>query len=182
MMNPKIIRVTPDIVLKQIELADAEDIFHTVNNQRSYLGKWLPFVAQTKTLEDTKHFIRSVADTPERQREYVFVVHYNSTFAGLIGFKDTDRQNMKTEIGYWLSKHFQKKGIITQSMRAMVNFAFDELEMNRVQVKCAVANYASKIIPQRLGFQKEGIERDGELLADGRFTNLEIYSLLKRDR
>ena len=76
----------------------------------------------------------------------------------------------------------QKKGIITQSMRALVDFAFDELEMNRVQVKCAVANYASKNIPQRLGFQKEGIERDGELLTDGKFTNLEIYSLLKKDR
>ena len=75
MINPKTIRVTPNILLKQIELADAEDIFHTINNQRTYLGKWLPFVAQTKTLEDTKQFIRSVADTPEKQREYVFVIH-----------------------------------------------------------------------------------------------------------
>jgi len=102
-------------------------------------------------------------------------------FAGLIGFKDSDKQNKRTELGYWLSEEYQKKNIITQCVQTLCEFAFDELEMNRVQIRCAVGNLPSKKIPQKLGFVLEGIERDGEKLTGGIFTDLEVYSKLKND-
>ncbi len=77
---------------------------------------------------------------------------------------------------------FQKKGIVTNAVKALVKYAFNELDMNRIEINCAVRNEASKRIPQKLGFVLEGIERDGELLSDGLFVNLERYSLLKSDR
>jgi len=65
--------------------------------------------------------------------------------------------------------------------KALLHFAFDELNINRVQIKCAVGNTPSKNIPKRLGFKFEGIERDGELLVDNQFTDIEVYSLIKKD-
>ena len=62
-----------------------------------------------------------------------------------------------------------------------MKFAFDELDVNRVQIKCATENIQSKKIPQKLNFTFEGIERDGELLAGGKFTDIEVYSLLKNE-
>jgi ribosomal-protein-serine acetyltransferase len=56
-----------------------------------------------------------------------------------------------------------------------------ELDIKRIQIKCAVANTASRSIPHRLGFQLEGIERAGELLTGGVFTDLAVYSKLKGD-
>ena len=44
----KIIKVNQDIILKQIQLSDAQSIFSTIDSQRDYLGKWLPFVSWTK--------------------------------------------------------------------------------------------------------------------------------------
>lgn len=177
----KIIRVTESILLKLIEISDAEDIFKTIDSQREYLGKWLPFVCFTREIDDTRKYIRSILDSPMESREYVFVIHYNGEFAGLIGFKGTDRQNRKTEIGYWLSEHFQKKGIVTESVKALARFACDDLDINRIQIKCAVGNIPSRNIPRRLGFKLEGVERDGELLTGGRFTDLEVYSKLKNE-
>ena len=118
---------------------------------------------------------------PEENKEYVFVIHYDGAFAGLIGFKDTDKLNKKTEIGYWLSESYQKKGIITESVKVLLHFAFDELDINRIQIKCAVGNAPSRNIPRKLGFKFEGVERDGELLVDNQFTNIEVYSLIKKD-
>lgn len=177
----KKIQVNKVIELKQIELSDAGDIFNTINTQRDYLGRWLPFVHSTQKIDDTKNFIQMIVNSPPEIRELVFVIHYNSAFAGLIGFKCTDKQNKKTEIGYWLSEPFQKKGIIIASVKELVKFAFDELDINRVQIKCATENIQSKKIPQKLNFAFEGIERDGELLAGGKFTDIEVYSLLKRE-
>lgn len=176
------IRVDSEIELKQLEQSDSSDIFNTINNQREYLGKWLPFVAFTKELSDTEVFVNSVVNAPEHRFEYVFAIIKNNEFAGLIGFKDTDNQNKKTEIGYWLSEKHQKQGIVTKSVDKLCDFAFNSLGINRIQIKCAVGNDSSKNIPKKLGFKFEGIEREGELLTGGVFAHLEIYSKLRSDK
>ena len=88
--------------------------------------------------------------------------------------------NMKTEIGYWLSFDFQHKGIVTKCSKALIVYAFDELKMNRIQLKAGVGNIKSRAVAERLGFELEGIERDGELHSRG-YIDLAVYSLLKKD-
>ncbi len=177
----KTISINDHLELKEIQLSDALDIFQSINKERASLRTWLPFVDFTKELKDSQSFVSSVINVSEEEREFLFVIHHNDLFAGLIGFKGTDKLNKKTEIGYWLSENYQKKGIITESVKALLHFAFYELSINRVQIKCAVGNIPSKNIPRRLGFKFEGIERDGELLVDNQFTDIEVYSLIKKD-
>ena len=113
-------------------------------------------------------------------REYVFVIYYKKAFAGLIGFKQSDSINRKTEMGYWICESVQGNGIATKSVQALMKFAFSELLVNRIQIKCAVGNLKSKNIPKRLGFVFEGIERDGERMSNGSYCDIEVYSFLKR--
>ena len=175
--------VSDEIELKQLKVTDASDIFSIIDSQREYLGKWLPFIAQTKTIDDTLAFIHSVNETPESYRELAFCIFYRKVFAGLIGlkFNATDKANKRTEIGYWLSEKNQKKGIVSQSVKMLIDYAFDVLNLNRITIKCAVGNQSSISLPKRLGFVFEGIERDGEFFPDGHFVDLEIHSLLKKE-
>ncbi len=177
----KTFKVDKDIILKEITLEDAKAIFKTINEQREYLGQWLPFVEKTKEIKDTENFIHSVIYEAEEKRELITVIFYKDNFAGIIGFKGSDKLNRKTEIGYWLSEEYQKLGIISLSIKILLKYAFEENGINRVQIKCAVRNQKSKKIPKRLNFQFEGIERDGELLSNNCFTGLEVYSLIKTD-
>lgn len=176
------IEVDKEIKLTQLELSDAKDIFETIDSQREYLGRWLPFVALTREISNSEQFVDSVVNAPEGRAEYVFAIKKNNQFVGLIGFKDTDRLNRKAEIGYWLSEKFQKQGIITKSVEKLCEFAFEEMGINRIQIKCAVGNKLSSNIPKRLGFKLEGVERQGELLTGGVYTDLEIYSKLKSEQ
>lgn len=176
------IKIDTTLALRQLKLSDAAEIFNTIDSQRAYLGKWLPFVDFTKESKDTENFVNSIVNAPEDTFEYVFTIRKNGAFVGLLGFKDTDKQNKKTEIGYWLSEPYQKQGIVTMCVTKICDFAFDELKINRIQIKCAVDNIPSKNIPKKLGFVLEGVERQGELLSSGRYTDLEIYSKLKSDR
>lgn len=175
------IKIDDNIELRQIQITDASDIFETINTQRAYLGKWLPFVEYTKTIHDSELFINSIYSEPPEKQELVFVINFDKKFAGIIGFKDTDKINKKTEIGYWLSEPFQKKGIITESLKKLMDYVFKKMDINRIQIKCATGNIQSSKIPRKLNFVFEGIERDGELLSDGEFTNLEVYSILRRN-
>lgn len=175
------LKVDEQIELRQLEESDSVEIFNTIDSQREYLGKWLPFVEFTKELADTERFVNSAINAPDENFEFVFTIRKNGEFVGLIGFKDTDIQNRKTEIGYWLSEKAQKQGIVTKSVQRLCDFAFNNQVLNRIQIKCAAGNTASSNIPKRLGFTFEGIERQGEMLTGRVFTDLEIYSLLKSD-
>lgn len=172
------LKVDSEIVLKEIELSDAEDIFKLIDSDRKNLGIWLSFVDSTKEIEDTKDFIRSTLFLPEDIRDFVAVIIYNGQKIGLIGFKLTDFVNKKTEIGYWISKEFENKGIVTKSVVKMINYAFNNLELNRIQIKCGIGNEKSSKIPKKLNFKFEGIERSAELL-NGKFIDAEVYSILK---
>lgn len=171
------IQVSDDITLYPLSVDDIFRIFNTLDSEREYMREWLPFVDTTKEVEDTGNYVRHVLKTADKQ----FTIYYKEQFVGLIGFKDTDTDNRKIEIGYWLSQSAQGKGIMIQSVSELVEYAFNELDMNRIQIKVAVGNQKSRRIPEKLGFQQEGIERDGELLVNNVFTDIVVYSLLRKE-
>lgn len=166
--------------LERLSLKHIELVFNAIDQNRKFLRKWLPFVDFTVKIGDTEKFIRSILEKPVAIRDEVYVIWYKYEFAGLIGFKDADRINDKIEIGYWLIEKMTGKGIASEATRKMVNLAFRNMNMNRVQIKCGVGNDKSSAIPKRLGFVFEGIERNGER-HNHDYIDLEIYSLLKRE-
>lgn len=173
-----IIKINKNLYLRRISHQDAEDIFDLIDNNREHLGFWLPFVETTHTAENTHAFIDQLQKPCSR--EMVFSICQEGAITGLIGFKDIDRANRRLEIGYWISKDNEGKGIVTDSCRSLIDKAFRKLNMNRIQIKCGVGNNRSSNVPKRLGFQFEGIEREGEKHKN-RYIDLEVYSMLKRD-
>jgi Acetyltransferases, including N-acetylases of ribosomal proteins len=170
--------VDENILLKEIGLEDVESIFSTIVKERTYLEKWLPFVEATQDISYTRTFVENYLDSD--QLDLTCVILFKKQIVGVIGLKDTDLHNKRTEIGYWLSESFQHKGIITKSCKRLIDYAFCDLNLNRVQIKAATENSKSRAIPERLGFIQEGIERDGELHKRG-FVDLVVYALLKNE-
>ncbi|MFD2514902.1 GNAT family N-acetyltransferase [Pontibacter locisalis] len=177
---PLVITVDDNLLLREITTADAPAIFKLIDSNRVYLRKWLPFVDYTRAVSDTESYILGVTEAGNFS-DLVFVILYREQHVGVIGFKGVDLLNKKLEVGYWLAEAHQGKGIMIRCCKAVINYAFDKLDINRVQLKVAIGNEKSKSIPLKLGFKKEGVERDGELGSMGVFYDLEVYSLLKRE-
>ena len=177
-MTAKELIVNQEIILKELVQEDIQAIFNTINSEREYLGKWLPFVDYTLEISDTQNFIDNleVSET----KDLTYAIYYLNEFVGLAGLKDPDYDNKKIEIGYWIAEKYQHKGIVTLSCRKLIEHAFENLQMNRIQLKAATDNINSQKVAKRLGFSKEGIERDGELHKRG-YVDLVVYSLLKKE-
>lgn len=180
MLGNNDIIVSEDIILRRLIPLDANDIFTTIDTQRSHLDQWLPFVSTTLKISDTESYINHILNDAYAS-DLVFTIRIKDNFAGIIGFKSIDEINHKLEIGYWLSEHYQGRGVMTKSVKQLCNYAFSKMNINRIQVKCAVGNTQSSNIPKRLNFTQESIERQGELLSSGKYCDLEIYSLLKEE-
>jgi len=172
------IQVNDSVDLVEITLTSAETIFRAIQNNREHLRKWLPFVDMTRKVEDTREFLKSVLEGRDPHNQYIFEIRLSDVFIGLIGLKDIDRINKKTEIGYWITAGYEGKGIMTESCRKIIQYAFEEFKMHRITIKTATGNSRSKKIPERLGFTPEGIERAGEYL-NGEYVDLIVFSLLE---
>jgi len=174
------LRVDDDLHLEKVKLSHAELIFNTIEQNRQYLRRWLPFVDQTRTTDDSRKFVKMLLSDQEKNRNEVFTIWYKGKFAGLAGFKEMDYINHKTEIGYWLAEDMQGRGIMSKTVWKMIDYGFRNLNFNRIQIKVATGNAKSAAIPARLGLVFEGTERNGEYHTD-RYFDLQVFSILKSE-
>lgn len=175
------LKADEEIILKELELKNANILFELVDSGRSYLREWLSWVDETNSIEDSVFYIQSVVQSDIFTGRFVLEIWYRNKFAGLIDFHNGNKVNSSVEIGYWLGEIFQGKGIMTRACRRCIEYAFDEMYFNRIIIKCAVGNLRSQAIPKRLGFKFEGIEREGQNV-NGRYTDLVVFSKLKKER
>ena len=100
----------------------------------------------------------------------------NGVYVGNIGLHDLKRPNRSGMIGYWLAEAHQGKGIMTDCARAMTEYGFAELGLNRIYIHCAAGNAKSRAIPERLGYVQEGVLQDAEHLY-GMLHDLIVYGI-----
>lgn len=158
----------------------AEQMFALTEENRDHLREWLPWVDNTKSVEDTRRFIKGALEQFAANEGFSAGLYYKGELAGVIGYHKIDWENRKAEIGYWISARFQGKGIVTRAARALVDYTFNELGFNRLEIRCAEGNRKSRAIAERLGFRQEGVLRESMLLYD-RYLNMVIYGMLKEE-
>lgn len=173
-------KVNDEVTLKILESREADALFKLIDQSRAYLAEWLPFVEYTNQVEDSQKFIQAALQQFASGNGFHCGIWSESELVGVIGLHYIDTVNRKTSIGYYLGESHQKKGIMTQCTKAIIDYAFNELDLNRVEIRASVENIKSQAIPERLGFTKEGRLRSEERV-QGRFTDSYVYSLLKSE-
>lgn len=170
-------RVNDKISLRPIELKDADKIFKLTEENRIYLRQWLPWVDATRSIRDSRTFIKHMKRGYDDQRSLTTVILYEGEIVGMASFNTIDWANRITYIGYWLAQGYQGKGIMTKVVRYLCNYAFRDLHLNRVEISAAVKNNKSRAIPERIGFQLEGIRHCAEWIND-HYVDHAVYGLL----
>lgn len=172
------IKVDNEIELGLLEERHAQALFDLTERNREHIGEWLPWVEDVKSAEDTRSFIKGALKQFSENDGFQAGIFYKGELAGCIGYHQFAWATRRTEIGYWLGQDFTGKGIMTRAVRRLVEYAFGELGLNRVEIRCAPGNLKSRAIPERLGFTQEGILRKVGLIHDRIIDDLVVYGLL----
>jgi len=170
-------RLTGGAELRLMERRHAEQIYTVVERNREYLRKWLPWVDKTHSAADTRAFIDSAIAQFADTNGLAAGIWVRGRFAGAIGMHAVDWNNCASSIGYWIDEAHQGRGLVTAACRAVLAYIFEDLKLNRVEIRAGVRNRKSRAIPVRLGFRKEGVLREAGWLGD-RYTDLVVYSML----
>jgi ribosomal-protein-serine acetyltransferase len=173
-------QIQDGVFLRLFEERHAPEVYAVVDRERAYLRQWLPWVDVTTEVGFTENFIRISLEQFAHGEGMAAGIWVDGEFAGGIGTHKIDSANRKVEIGYWIASRLQGRGIVTAACRVLIDHAFDELKLNRVEIHCATGNEKSCAIPKRLGFQFEGVRREAQLV-NGSYLDINVYAMLRRE-
>jgi ribosomal-protein-serine acetyltransferase len=166
-----------DARLRLLDEADAGPLYALIDTNRAHLRQWLPWVDHEQSVDTTRAFLRSAAQQFADQRGGQYGIWQQDQLAGVVGQHAIDGANRSGAIGYWLGAVFQGRGLMTRACRALISHAFGDQGLHRVEIRVAPANRRSRAIPERIGFQQEGVLRDAEWLYD-HYVDLVVYGML----
>ncbi len=154
----------------------AVELSRLVDRNREHLREWLQWVDNSRTTQDSRDFLREVRKMYRDSRTVTAGIWHRERLSGMVGLNDIDWANRSTRFGYWLDAGLQGEGIMTRACQALIEHVFNDLELNRIEIEAAVENVRSRAIPERLGFQLDGVRREAQFL-NGRYVDIAVYGM-----
>ncbi len=167
------------VLLREPREDDGEPLFrHTTDPEvHRYLALDAP-----RTLEDTLYFIAQCREYRRQDREYVFVIADLASDVpfGITGLRHIDVPMRTAQIGTWLARPQWGTGANAEAKRLILDFAFGQLGLHRVEARIAVGNVRSRRAFEKLGARCEGTLRES-FFKNGTFHDQCLYAILAGD-
>lgn len=148
----------PDVVLVRRHLDDVIPMHEAIEASREHLIPFMPWARVPLTLDEQRERVETVN---ANANEFVgTIVSSSGEILGGAGLHDRNGPN-EIEIGYWVHVNHTRRGIATETARALMNVAFESdptIELVRLHVD--KGNHASGRVPVRLGFEFLGERND----------------------
>jgi [ribosomal protein S5]-alanine N-acetyltransferase len=175
---------TKRLVLREVKASDFNALYQDMNNIKissCLLGVPHPF----KKIH-AKQWIKHCAKTSKQKprTEYVLAITFKNEnkMIGEVILNETDFEQKKSELAFWLSESHWQKGIITEAVKAVIDFAFNKLKLNRLEISAFAENEPSNNLAKKLGFKFEGTKREVSIPESTKKVHDDhIYSLLKKE-
>ena len=185
MIDRESIKTFSRIIGDQAELRvrvpeEASAFLDLVNSNRQRVAPWFPWLSRIRSIDDMRDSIEYYQRTFARRAGLCTGVYVGGEPAGIIELSGLDDEARYASLAYLIDERFEVKGHVTESCRAVLEYAFDDLGLNRVEIVCASENTRSRAIPQRLGFTHEATRRE-YIWLDDHYTDQLIYGLLARE-
>lgn len=161
---------------------DGAAVNEAVQESIAELSPWMPWAQHIPSVEESEASLRkSRLQFLERKDIRLLLVNKETGhLVGSSGLHRIDWQVRKFEIGYWVRTSCAGQGYITEAVSAIADFAVQELQAARLEIRCDSRNTQSVRVAERAGFTLEGILRNDKLDVQGALRDTMIYSKVRR--
>jgi RimJ/RimL family protein N-acetyltransferase len=159
-------------ILRQINEEDAKSISENLNDKDvvKYLSANVPF---PYSLEDAKKYIEAKKDD-----KFYKGIEVDKKIVGMVSMTGKE---WKKSLGYWLGKKYWGQKIMTKAAAELIDEAFSNPELIRIEASVYPGNPASAKILLNLGFKEEGYNRKCAKRSDGKIVDARFFGLLRED-
>ena len=168
---------TNRLTLRKLLITDIKDMFEYGSDFKvSEFVMWNKY----ETLEDAKNFADIIINKYEKGNDNFWAIELkeNSKMIGTINFVDFKRKYNWAELGYVLNRNYWSSGIMTEAIKKIIQYGFEELDLNKIQAKCIKENIGSYKAMEKVGMKLDGVLRQ-HMMKKEKYVDLVSYSILR---
>ena len=171
-----------EIQIRRYESTDVDAIYEAVIESRSELSPWMPWCHAGYSQQETISWVESRAGAWVRNEEWSFlIVDPAGRVLGGCGIHLLDLRNGVGELGYWVRTSATRSGVATQAAQRIMEWAFREQGLHRIEILAAVENVASQRVAEKVGAIREGVLR-GRLVLNDRRQDAALSAVIANGR
>lgn len=170
---------TPRLLLRRLTAADVDDVYAYTSDPD--VVSTIP-LTRTETLQEARSFLEDYLTLYRAGQVAPWGVTLKATgeHIGMCGFENWGPRSDRAELGFMLARPYWRQGYTTEATRAVVEFGYKTMRLNRIEAKTQPHNLAARRVLEKVGFQCEGVLREN-MFWKGAYHDLEMYALLRRD-
>lgn len=171
--------VTRSLELRATRPEYAPGLWEAAARSREQLRPWLVW-ADGASAETMRAFTIDAQRGWHAGISWGFTIFVDGHPSGHVGLAKFTPDLASAEIGYWIASDLSGRGLATEAAGAVVEFAFDDLGLHRVELRAAPDNASSTRVAEKLGFTPEGVARSACRGAHG-WHDVQVFGLLETD-
>ncbi len=180
MYNSQAVIIFEHMEVRPVLLRDVAAFFDLVERNRPYLRMYFPKTTDAvKDLTSSEEFILQKIIQYDRREGYLLVIEINDQLIGMLSIKEIDWTVPKAEIAYFVDEKFQGKGIVSEAIKTLVSFSFDELGLKKIYARISPENPGSRRVVEKNGFKFEGVFRNDFRNGAGELIDVAYFALLR---
>lgn len=165
--------------IRAYQPADARQLWEAARESVGEVFRWLPWCHAEYSMAEAVEWTQSRGPLADDGREYNFaIVSADGRLLGGCGVNQVNRIHRFGNLGYWVRTSATRRGVATEAVRQVAAFAFQNTDLVRLEIVCAVGNNASQRVAERAGATREGVLRH-RLLLHGEPVDAVMYSLTR---
>ena len=168
------------IALQPIEKHHVEALYAVAQHEEI----WTHMSDQLTSLQAVEDYVDNALQERQQGVSYKFVIFHKASnhVIGSTSFLDISAAHKRIEIGStWLTPSYWRTEVNTMCKYLLLQYCFEQLQLQRVQIKTGHENIRSQRAIERLGASKEGILRNHMRLRDGRIRHTVMYSITNEE-
>ncbi|QGZ52080.1 GNAT family N-acetyltransferase [Streptomyces sp. QHH-9511] len=169
-----------DAQLRPLEPWHAREFLAHIDRARPYVDPWIPWATYSTDLDSATATLQRYADRQAEDTRRIYGIWLEGTLVGGVMFTDFDAATGVCELGCWLEAEAAGRGLVTRACGVLIDWAFQERGMRRVEWWVAAHNTRSVDTARRLGMTRDGVLRQRSAYG-GKRHDIEIWSLLSDD-
>jgi len=180
-MAMAVLLYTKRLSLRLVHPDDLEQVhaLHILPETDRYNTLGIPeSIQETQSVIDT--WLAEANAIPQTRLSYIIESISDKSFVGIVGLNFKSPKYKTAEAWYKIHKDAWGKGYATETLRSIIEYCFEILQLHRVEAGCAVENIASYKVMEKAGMQREGRKRKALPLKSGWADNY-FYAILKEE-
>ncbi len=170
-----------NFTIRLLKKKDAGNFYLFIERNRERIARYFPTtVSSIKNIDSANLFISDKIKLSKKRESFYFIIldNHSMEITGAIILKNLDWSVEKCEIGYFIDKDNEGKGITSKALSLISDHCFHELKLHKIFLRIAEDNFPSRRVAEKNGFVQEGILRQDFKVSEGHWIDVIYYGLI----